>query len=397
MTRPTPAARGQPTSRVRYQRRAAARVDAVAGVDLTLRRRRDAGARRRVRLGQVDDRARHRRAPAAGGDRRAAARSASTASTSPRSASAGCGRSAAARSALIPQDPTVSLNPVKRIGAQVAEVLRIHGLADRRTAAIAARRGARRAGIPIPRRAPASTRTSSPAACASACSSPSPSPPGPRLIIADEPTSALDVTVQRQILDHIAELTTAVGRGRAADHPRPRRRRRARRPHRRDVAGAHRRGRHARDEVLVRPGDAYTRTLIAAAPSLTTDRPSLVEARTARAEIDRDGDGARPTPIIEAHGLVKDVRAAPAAGGDGVVRAVDDVDFARARAAGPSPSSASPARASRRPPGCCCAWSTRRPGTSRFDGDGRHQLARSAAARSCAGGCSSSTRTPTRR
>ena len=101
---------------------------------------------------------------------------------------------------------------------------------------------------------------------------------GPRLVIADEPTSALDVTVQRQILDHIAELTTASRRRRAADHPRPRHRRRAGRPHRRDVGRAHRRGRPP-GEVLVRPRDDYTRTLIAAAPSLTTDRPSLVEVR----------------------------------------------------------------------------------------------------------------------
>ena len=35
---------------------------------------------------------------------------------------------------LVPQDPSVSLNPVKRIGEQVAEVLRIHRLATRRSA-----------------------------------------------------------------------------------------------------------------------------------------------------------------------------------------------------------------------------------------------------------------------
>src|SRR5690606_1273392 len=32
---------------------------------------------------------------------------------------------------FVPQDPTVSLNPVRRIGDQVAEVFTIHGLADR--------------------------------------------------------------------------------------------------------------------------------------------------------------------------------------------------------------------------------------------------------------------------
>ena len=44
----------------------------------------------------------------------------------------------------------MSLNPVTRIGTQVAEVLRIHGLADRRNAAIAAVEALERAGIPDP-------------------------------------------------------------------------------------------------------------------------------------------------------------------------------------------------------------------------------------------------------
>ena len=69
---------------------------------------------------------------------------------------------------LIPQDPSVSLNPVQRIGDQIAEVFTIHGLADKR----AARRcGARRAWSPpgSTPSAPTSTRTSCPAGCASGC------------------------------------------------------------------------------------------------------------------------------------------------------------------------------------------------------------------------------------
>ena len=125
-------------------------LDAVDGVDLTLAPGEVAGARRRVRLGQVDDRPRHRRPAAAG--------AASVVGGTVRFDGQDLTRLGERRAAgvrgrqigLVPQDPTVSLNPVTRIGAQVAEVLRIHGLADRRNAAIAAVEALERAGIPDP-------------------------------------------------------------------------------------------------------------------------------------------------------------------------------------------------------------------------------------------------------
>ncbi|MFD6554363.1 dipeptide ABC transporter ATP-binding protein [Streptomyces sp. NPDC058398] len=222
-----------------------------------------------------------------------------------------------ARIGLVPQDPTVSLNPVKRIGEQVAEVLRIHGLATRRSAAAEAIDVLDRAGLPdaavrarqYPHELSGGMRQRALIAVAIAAR--------PELIIADEPTSALDVTVQRVILDHLQHLAEESGTaillvthdlGVAAERAR------------RLVVMAQ--GRvveaGATQDVLADPQDAYTRHLLASAPSMTSARrrPSAPEAT------------ADTVPLVEARHLVKEFRLPRTADGPRTLRAVDDVSFA---------------------------------------------------------------------
>ena len=103
--------------------------------------------------------------------------------------------------AMVFQEPMSSLNPVQRIGAQVAEPLLQHRHADARGAWQRAVDLLRRVNIPAPelrlRDYPhhfsGGMRQRVMMAMAMAC--------GPRLLVADEPTTALDVTVQAQVLE----------------------------------------------------------------------------------------------------------------------------------------------------------------------------------------------------
>ena len=215
---------------------------------------------------------------------------------------------------LVPQDPGNSLNPVRTIGEQVAEILTVHGRASGAAARVQAIELLERVGLSQPQLRAAQyphelsggMRQRVLIAIAIALK--------PSLIIADEPTSALDVTVQRHILDLIDDLRREYGTavllvthdlGVAAD-----------RSDRLIVLQHGRIQEQGRTvDILANPQSNYTRRLLADAPSLNA-RPKASLAHPVASVAPADD-------IVVVDRLVQDF----GAGNSGSFRAVDNVSF----------------------------------------------------------------------
>ena len=172
---------------------------------------------------------------------------------------------------LVPQDPMSNLNPLWKVGSQIKEALVANGVAKGKAADARVVELLEEAGLPdaenrarqYPHEFSGGMRQRALIAMGLAAR--------PKLLIADEPTSALDVTVQKQILDHLDQLTAHLGvavlfithdLGLAAE--------------RADHLVVMYKGKIVESgpalDVLKDPGHPYTKRLVSSAPSLASRR-----------------------------------------------------------------------------------------------------------------------------
>ncbi|OCJ64707.1 peptide ABC transporter ATP-binding protein [Agrobacterium tumefaciens] len=117
------------------------------------------------------------------------------------------------RAGFILQDPKYSLNPVKTMGAQIAEAWRAHKGGSKRAAMEAAIALLDQVKIRNPRQVASSYAHEVSGGMGQRVMIAMMLAPDPELLIADEPTSALDATVQAEILRLIEELVSERGMG----------------------------------------------------------------------------------------------------------------------------------------------------------------------------------------
>ncbi len=198
--------------------------------------------------------------------------------------------------AMVFQEPMTSLNPVLRVGEQIAEAVMLHQGLGQAAAMVEARRLLDRVRIAdsarqlrrFPFELSGGMRQRVMIAIALSCR--------PRLLIADEPTTALDVTVQAQVLRLLRTLQAETGMGMifithdmgvVAELA--------------DRVAVMRLGRKVEEgsveQIFAAPQHPYTRTLLAAVPVLGS-----LSGETLPRAFDNEGVHAQPQDTVVAKG-----------------------------------------------------------------------------------------------